>query len=213
MRKVLLFITFILAFSNIAFAARTSKKSSQEIIGFVGTDTHFDVVEYELLTAMDGDKKGINLDYTDSTNAARYLIAPTTNMLTQAGLQIGDLSLIASSINNEITTVTLRIKHSHLEKVGDPSVKVDYELALRYAVSHGDSSGLVETPARFCLSEDSTNQYADASQKVITISFLLEENEIVAIHNAGIYFRLTKDSPVTVEGQYYSIATFELEVE
>lgn len=213
MKKTLLFIYILLVLSITLIYADTSKKSTQDIIGFIGSETHFEVEGDPLLIAESGNKKGINLDYTDSTNTARYLIAPTTNILSQAGLEIGHLSMIVASINNTITTVKLKIKHTQLTKNDDPTVKVDYELALKYAVSRNTSSTITQAPVEFCLSEDSTNPYISASQKAITLTFLLAKDELMAIHNAGIYFRLTKDSPVSIEGQYYSIATFELEVE
>ena len=219
MKRAILVSILLLVILFFGFSL-SEKQKGQKLTGFIGVDPYFDLVPESFVSATQDGKKGINLDYADSSNPHRYLISPTTNILTVEGVRIGQLSLLVSSIGNDISSVRLIIEHDQLINQEVPNAKVDYELALKYTLarssvdSNSNSQHTEEdVPPVFCLSSDSENPYVDSSKKSINILFAISSDSILSIQNAGLYFRLTKDSPVSVQGQYHSTATFTLEVE
>ncbi len=214
---IMLFLLLIILFCGFSL---TQKEKGQKLTGFIGVDPYFDIVPESFVSAVQDGKKGINLDYADSSNPHRYLISPTTNILTVEGVRIGQLSLLVSSIGNNISSIRLIIEHDHLINQEVPNAKIDYELALKYTLSRssvnpsgGSQHSEEDFLPVFCLSSDSENAYVDSSKKAINVLFSISQDSIIAIQNAGLYFRLTKDSPVSVQGQYHSTATLTLEVE
>ncbi len=204
MKKICLFL-IILMISSLLFAEVSSdqKTTPQTLTGYYDTGLYLYVSEFAYENWDNG--YGINLDYTDDSNTINTaLIAPTSTMLKEPGLQIGTFDLFILFIS--YTSARLTITHDKLTNTttGD---EVDWELGVKYILNNGAS--LVDTAARMCLSSDSTLT-SNSAQKSIVLNFS-SSNSLAAIQNGGLYFRLTSGSPVTENGFYESTIQFTLE--
>lgn len=208
MKKILTILLFSICIFCL-FAGNTpandKKTVEQKISGYIDDITFLSISNFAYDNINEG--KGINLNYTDESNTVnRYLITPTSEILTLPGLPIGTFSLIATFTENQ-SGGRLTITHDKLVNSSDPSVEYDYELGIKYSLNNGNT--ILDVPAKMCLSRNSTIT-SISGQKSVVIN-LPGENGIVSIQDAGIYFRLTKDSIVSVTGQYFSTVTFNLE--
>ncbi len=200
----ILLIPLFMCFSDI----NDTTTSGHRISGFInavyidGEESHTELTSYlgvspnSILENMDGEYKGINLDYTDSNNTYRNFISPTATSCTTAGLQIGTFSVLVT-FSQDSNDAVLTITHDKLLHSDYENVLVDYELGIDYVINSGEKlAGFTQ----ICLSTGS-----------IVIN-LPSSNQISSVHDAGIYFRLNKDSSVSVRGQYTSNVYFELRI-
>ena len=215
MKKTILVIAILIIlpvsflFSTDQTPTSDKKTFSQRVSGYIDDITMLTVTPFLFAGYEENGYYGINLDFTDeSSNINRYLVTPTTNPLTMPGLQVSSFSLITTFQAGQTAGGRLTITHDHLVNSSDSEAKVDYELAVKYTISDGQTE--TDVPAKICFSSDSTIT-AIQSQKSIVIDIPYSTSGVVSIKEAGIYFRLTNDSPVSVPGQYASTVTFKLE--
>ncbi|MBR2281357.1 MAG: hypothetical protein IJ863_01905 [Spirochaetales bacterium] len=210
MRKSVCLLVFVLMPLALCFSAvKDKQQSGHRVSGYINAvyiddgvpqvelTTYLGVSPNPILEEMDGSFKGINLDYTDSNNIYRNFISPTAASCTTPGLQIGTFSALvtfSADANDAVITITHdKLAHTELD-----NVFVDYELGIDYVVNSG--AVLVSRATQICLSSGA-----------IVIE-LPHSNSISSVHDAGIYFRLNKDSSVKIKGQYTSDVHIELEV-
>lgn len=162
----------------------------QTVYGYIDTVFFLEVSEPEY------GGNGLNLDVMDPTNLLRYQIAPSQQGLTLAGAKIGSFSVITSDVNKKIT-----ITHTPLILDTDVTVTVDWELAVGWELNTIHKTA-------FCLS--TSDAMSDASRK---IEIYLNESgsDVIRLHDAYLYFRLSSTSPVTEAGQYHASVIFEVE--
>ena len=163
---------------------------SQSVYGYIGT-----VFSLEITDPVYGGA-GFDLDVMNPDNPLRYQIAPTQSGLTLAGAIIGSFSVVTSDINKKIT-----ITHTPLTLDTDFSVTVDWELAIGWEMNGIHRTG-------FCLSTSET--MSDASRK-IEINLNESQSDVIRIHDAHMYFRLSSTSQLTHAGQYHATVIFEVE--
>ena len=195
-RTYLILAIILLPFSLFALMTHAGTENrnppaiAQTVYAYIDTVFFLEVSEPEYGGA------GINLDVMDATNLLRYQIAPSQQGLTLAGAKIGSFSVITSDVNKKIT-----ITHTPLILDTDYTVTVDWELAVGWELN------TIHRTA-FCLS---TSEYmSDASRK---IEIYLNESgtDVIRLHDAYLYFRLSSTSPVTEAGQYHASVIFEVE--
>ena len=227
MKKLLVFLLMavLLLFSCFS-AVQDNKAAGHRISGYINASyqeegsnevtieptVHLDIVsKTDILSAVDGQYYGINLDYTDDSNPYRFLIAPTTTALSTPGLEIGTLSAfltLSQGHSAVLTVVHDRLRNSNSDY---SNVTVDYELSLVYSINMGSGEDAI-SGSRFCLGLDHLTtplSQIDSNRKMIVD---IPYASVISIHDAGIYFRMNKDSSVFVPGQYSSSVVFELSV-
>lgn len=204
MKRVIFVLIILFTFSSL-FAVDPSfdqKTTPQTLTGYYDTGIYLSVSEYFYENWDNG--YGINLDYTDDSNTINTaLIAPTSTMLMEPGLQIGTFDLFILFLS--YTSAKLTITHDKL--VNTTGDEVDWELGVKYTLNNGTS--LIDAASRMCLSSDSTLT-SNSAQKSIVLNFS-STNTLASIQNGGLYFRLTSGSPVTENGFYESTIQFTLE--
>lgn len=209
MKRLLMVLSTALLLTFSVFAV-FRKSSALEIAGYY--DNVFSLSVTNLLDASDwSDKNGINLNYTDTGNANNtYLIAPTNIPLSKPGLKIGTFDLMVSfsaSIDGH-TSANLTITHDKLIHTTDSSTAFDYELAVNYDINNGNT--ITSDVTKICYSADTTLNGANSI--VIPIVPYNPNAGLCAITSAGLFFRLSLDDVVDVEGSYVSTIKFEMEM-
>ncbi|MCQ2412479.1 MAG: hypothetical protein MJ057_05935 [Sphaerochaetaceae bacterium] len=208
MKRFIMAIVIVLLLSCSAFAA-FRKSSSLEIAGFY--DEVFNVTLTNLLDSSDWpDPNGINLNYNDTGNKNNtYLIAPTNVPLTRPGLKIGTFDVMVSfnASYSGRTSAHITITHDKLCHDTMPEVQFDYELAVHYDINDGNT--LTSDITKICQSTTSTL----GGPKSIEIPIVPYNPNagLCTIKSGGMFFRLSIDDPVNVDGTYTSTIKFELE--
>ena len=189
---LLLFVSFSASamMTHLGSNNPTPPSMGQSVYGFVDS-----VFNLEITPPIYGGK-GINLDVTDPANLLSFQIAPSAVPMSVAGAVIGNFSLITSD-----TEKTLIITHTPLILDSDMTKTLDWEMAIGWEIN-----GVHKTA--FCLS--TSDSVSDASRK-ISIPLNGEGSDVVRIHDAHIYFRLTSLELVTYAGQYHASVIFEVE--
>ena len=195
MKRLLLFLITIVTFL-LPVSAITDPYATQQISGFIDDVTYLYVSPYKYADVQYQEYYGIDLDYSNTSNGHRFLIMPTNTPLETPGLQIGTFKILATFVTSR-RHATLVVSHEKLIHTVDSSVQLDYELAVQYAISDGES--ITRPPATMCLSNTEMR-----IQVATPIASVLEGN---------IYFRLASGVAATRSGQYTSSVTFILEVE
>ncbi len=146
---------------------------------------------------------GFNLNFADDSNPYRFQLAPTATALEAPGLLIGTFSVITSK-----TDIAIKITHTplvlHYDDGGTASATdwVDWELGVSWLVDG-------ELQVGMCLSSN-WNSTVSVPENLRKIVIPMNEGDVY-LQNAGLYFRLTSSSPVTLEGKYLSSVIFEVE--
>ena len=204
-KKTCLFL-FLLFSASLVFCATSDPYKVQNISGYIDDIAYLYVspFRYDGIVATGYD--GIDLDVSDSSsNTANILnqIKPSTNALSEPGLQIGSFSVLATyTQSTTLQSVKLIITHTKLIHTTDPTKTLEYELAVLYAIGNGTSTG-GET-RRYCYSTEAS------SNNEIVIN-LWQTTKISAIQNGYIYFRRADSTTPPAVGQYQSAVTFSLE--
>lgn len=204
MRKMIIALLILSILScSFAVAEDLRDSASQRLTGYVDPNislTAENIVYYDL-----NNEYGINLDVLDSSNSGSNLISPTATPLTHSGLKVGLFSVVSSVTNYKVV-----ITHSPLVRQTSPedltTAYIDYELGVIYTTDG------VNYSEEFCLSVQDANlpnQPGNLSKKIEIP--LQVSSGVVMIQDAGIYFRLTNSSPVSVPGNYLSNITFSVE--
>ena len=178
MKKILFFLIAIVTFL-LPVSALYDPYATQQLSGFIDDVTYLYVSPYKYENVQYQNYYGIDLDYSNTSNGHRFLIMPTENALTTR------------------RQATLVVRHEELIHTVDPSVKLDYELGVQYAISDGES--ITRPPATMCVSN------TDMRIQVAT--------PIASVLEGNIYFRLASGVSATRSGQYASSVTFILEVQ
>lgn len=180
-----------------------------DIGGFIGEYSYLQIITEPFISAQGAQGQGMNLDYADPNNNSinRYLITPTEDPLTEAGIEIANLYLIVTSDILRSTGAKLTISHTPLIHTEQPNVTVDYELAFKYALSDGIS--IADPDTEICFSSNSILTANPNYRKIVVELF--SSIGAVSIRDASLYFRLTKDSSLSVDGQYFSTVSVSLE--
>ena len=195
MKKLLLFLITIVTLL-LPVSALYDPYATQQISGFIDDVTYLYVSPYKYENVQYQNYYGIDLDYSNTSNGHRFLIMPTETPLETPGLQIGTFKILATFVTSR-RQATLVVRHEELIHTVDPSVKLDYELGVQYAISDGES--ITRPPATMCLSN------TDMRIQVAT--------PIASVLEGNIYFRLASGVSATRSGQYASSVTFILEVQ
>lgn len=203
MRKLIIAL-MILTILSCSFAAAEDLRDSanQRITGYVDPNislTAENIVYYDV-----NNEYGINLDVLDSSNSVSNLISPTAIPLTHSGLKVGVFSVVSSVTNYKVV-----ITHGPLVRQTSAqdltTAYIDYELGVIYTTDG------VNYSEEICLSAPDVNlPDRPGMSKKIEIPLQISSG-VVMIQDAGIYFRLTNSSPVSVPGNYLSDITFNVE--
>lgn len=211
MRKILILLLLLLSMSVLFADTNDDAMKSQNISGFVDDISFLYVTPYKYNTFADNGYEGINLDYNDTSNDIRSLIAPTTTQFEQPGIVIANFSLLSTFIEHAKAgvnvAVSLTITHDKLCHTTDQTNagKLEYELAIGYK-----ANGVGEDKYKFCLSTLSTE--SDSNKKIVlNLNDLDTGNHMVSIQDGNIYFRFANGVTPSVVGQYQSRITFVLE--
>lgn len=208
MRKILILLLLLLSLSVLFADPNDDAMKSQNISGFVDDISFLYVTPYKYNTFADNGYEGINLDYNDTSNNNRNLIAPSPTPFTVPGIVIANFSLLSTSIEHEKAgvkvAVSLTITHDKLCHTTDQTEdgKLEYELAIGYK-----ANGVGEDVFMYCLSTESDINNAI----VLDINDLDSGNHMVSIQDGNIYFRFADGESPSVVGQYQSRITFVLE--
>jgi len=208
MRKILILLLLLLSLSFLFADTNDDAMKSQNISGFVDDISFLYVTPYKYNTFADNGYEGINLDYNDTSNDIRSLIAPTTTQFEQPGIVIANFSLLSTFIEHAKAgvdiAVSLTITHDKLCHTTDQTNagKLEYELAIGYK-----ANGVGEDNYMFCLSTESDSN----NSIVLNLNTLDSGNHMVSIQDGNIYFRFADGEFPSVVGQYQSRITFVLE--
>lgn len=194
MKKLLLVLVSIVTFL-LPVAATYDPYATQQVSGFIDDVTYLYVSPYKYADVQYQQYYGIDLDYSNTSNGHRFLIMPTETPLTTPGLQIGTFKILATFVTSR-KQANLVVTHEELIHTEDPSVKLDYELAVQYAISDGES---ITRPAP-------TIGLSNTEMRISVAT------PIASVLEGNIYFRLATGVAATVAGQYTSSVTFTLEV-
>lgn len=209
MKKIVLLL-FLAVFSITAVFGALSDpyRRAQQIAGFVDDISFLYISSYAYDSITGNGFVGINLDYTDTSNDIRGIIAPTTGApFSIPGIVIGNFTILSTFIESShqnppvIPTVKLTIEHEKLKHTTDASAQLEYELSVSYSINSG------ATQTKYCLSTSSTD--TDHNKIVINLTNGISGN-MVSIQNANIYFRFAEGQAPSVIGQYESRITFTL---
>ena len=213
MKKIALLL-FLAVFSITAVfgALSDSYRRAQQIAGFVDDISFLYISSYAYDSITGNGFVGINLDYTDTSNDIRGIIAPTTGApFTIPGIVIGNFTVLSTFIESShqtppvVPAVSLTITHEKLKHTTDQNAQLEYELSVSYSINGGTSQ------TKYCLSTASTD--TNHNKIVINLTSGISGNtNMVSIQNANIYFRFADvEQELSVIGQYESRITFTLE--
>ncbi|MBR1583215.1 MAG: hypothetical protein IJ663_05680 [Spirochaetales bacterium] len=191
-RKVLIVSLFLLVLPAFLIAETELEYHEQVIAGYIGEYLDWGVTAFRYADSEGG--KGLNLDINEVSNSIRYQIAPTQTPKSEPGLNIGSFHFFSS-----ISNYSLRITPGYLVNTDDPSVRVPYELIVRFLGNFNNEDN--ELGYRFGILAACSGEYID----IVWDSVI---GGAVMVENAGIYFRLSEE--VTVPGLYSSTVVFEL---
>lgn len=195
MRKMIIALLILTILScSFAVAEDLRDSASQRITGYV--DPNISLTARNIDYYDKDNEYGINLDITDSSNSVSNLISPTATPLTHPGLKVGEFSVVSSVTNYKVV-----ITHEPLIHRTDNQITIDYELGVIYTTDG------VNYNSKMCLSAVNTQQNPELKKIEIP---LVVSSGVVMIQDAGIYFRLTNSSPVSVQGEYLSNITFDV---
>ncbi len=187
MRKMRMALITVLLFlcSQLPLAATKFEMDnvSQLVLGYIGVETQ---LYLDLEDTYYDSVHGINLDINDSSNSAKFLIAPSPGEL---GLRIGHFTFIAQAGTSGKITI------SHTPLTSASSASVDYELGISYTIANQSAV------QAFC--DSSSNGGLDGNKVEIDLADWVNT---IYIKDGGIHFRLIE--PVTTEGDYTSTITF-----
>ena len=179
MRKLLISILLLLSLPVLFAATDDSAMKSQNISGFVDDISFLYVTPYKYNTFADNGYEGINLDYNDTSNNNRNLIAPSPTPFTEPGIVIANFSLLSTFIEHAKAgidvAVSLTITHDKLCHTTDQTEdgKLEYELAIGYK-----ANGVGEDVFMYCLSTESDSS---TNAIVLDINALDSGNHMVSI--------------------------------
>ncbi|MBO4718128.1 MAG: hypothetical protein J5599_09545 [Spirochaetales bacterium] len=194
MKKFLLVLITIVTFL-LPLSATYDPYATQQVSGFIDDVTYLYISPFKYENVQYQQYYGIDLDYSNTSNGHRFLIMPTDTQLTTPGLQIGTFKILATFVTSR-RQANLVVTHGKLIHTVDSSVQLDYELAVQYAISDGES---ITRPA----------PTIGLSNTEMRISIA---TPIASVLEGNVYFRLANGVAATVAGQYTSSVTFTLEV-